>query len=71
MFWKLDLFSFSGEERKTPTHLKTGTDPVSKTLFSSYLEFRTTGKVQKLSDSEHHTPSSGIFLLASDDGTMN
>jgi hypothetical protein len=29
-----------------------------KRLFSSYLEFRTIGKVQKPSDSECYTPSS-------------
>jgi hypothetical protein len=33
-------------------HLKTETDPVSETLFSSYLEFRKMDKVQKHSDSE-------------------
>jgi hypothetical protein len=38
--------------------LKTETDPVSETLFSSYLEFRTMDKVQKPTHSECYTPSS-------------
>jgi hypothetical protein len=33
-------------------HMKMETDPVSETLFSSYLEFRTMDKVLKSSDSE-------------------
>jgi hypothetical protein len=41
-------------------HLKTETNPVSETLcfVVTYLEFRTTGKAQKPSDSECCTPSS-------------
>jgi hypothetical protein len=33
------------------SHLKTETDPLSETLFSSYLGFRTMGEVNKASDS--------------------
>jgi hypothetical protein len=49
----------TGPNRAFPCpHLKTETDPVSETLFSSYLEFRTMDKVHKPSGSECYTPSS-------------
>jgi hypothetical protein len=44
-------------------HLKKETAPVSETLFSSYLEFRTMDKLLKPSDSESYTPSSETFKL--------
>jgi hypothetical protein len=34
--------------------MKTGTDPVSETLSSSYWEFRAMDKVQKPGDFEYH-----------------
>jgi hypothetical protein len=38
-------------------HQKTETNPVSETLFSIYLEFRTMANVQKPSNSQCYTPS--------------
>jgi hypothetical protein len=45
------------------SHLKTEIDPVSETLFASYLEFLTMEKVWKPSDSECYTPSSEPFRV--------
>jgi hypothetical protein len=47
--------------RRPSPHLSTETDPVSKTLFSSYLECWTMDKAQKPSNSECYTPSSESF----------
>jgi hypothetical protein len=39
------------------------TDPVSETLFSSYLEFRTMDKVLKPSDPEWYTTVRDLYIL--------
>jgi hypothetical protein len=46
--------------------LKKETYPVSETLFSSYLEFRTMPKVHKPSDSEWYTSSEHLGYICYD-----
>jgi hypothetical protein len=55
MFWKMDMFSFSGEVKETPTLL----GPLERPNFKHW----TMGKLQKLSDTESHTPLSESFRL--------
>jgi hypothetical protein len=47
----------------TFSHLKTETDTVSETLFSSYLEFRTKDKVHKPGDSDHELRVANFSFL--------
>jgi hypothetical protein len=51
----------STEQAPPFPHLKTETDPVSETLYFSYLEFRTMDRVYKPHYSECYTSLSELF----------
>jgi hypothetical protein len=56
----IEVIYFYGTQQSmclSSPHLKTETDPLSETLFSRHLEYRTMDEVHKPSYSEYYTPS--------------